>query len=257
VSALAVACAAAAAVALPGAGGSVAAASGVPPLPDGLGPRDAGSVVVIDPQQRPLSEGASSTLYSLDLPDGAACPGDTATEDWRVQGFMIPVEDDPGSIEYTIIGPEGDQFPLFAFDTRPFAHQFTQVAAKPGDPGLIPALPALTFGVYTPGDIPPGTYRIGVACTFFRQTADYWDTEIVIEHDPSDELAGFRWRVPNAPEGAIDATDTGGVSQWLLLAGVLGGGAVLLALAGVVAERRRSGTAVSSPHPQPLTAEEL
>ena len=52
VSALAVACAAAAAVALPGAGGSVAAASGVPPLPDGLGPRDAGSVVVIDPQQR-------------------------------------------------------------------------------------------------------------------------------------------------------------------------------------------------------------
>jgi hypothetical protein len=239
----------------------VSASPDVPPLPDGVGPRDAGSVVVTDPQQRPLSEGASATLFSLDLPDGAACPGDTANDDWRVQGFMIPVDDDPATIRYGVIGPEGEQFPLFAFDTRPFAHQFTEVAAAPGEPGVIPALPALTFGVFTPGDVPPGTYRIGVACTFFRQTADYWDTEIVIELDPSDELAGFRWSVPNAPDGAIDATDTGGgVSGWLLLAAGLGGAAALLALAGVVAGRRRAGTTDSthhSNHPQPLTAEDL
>lgn len=235
---------------------SVSAASDTPQLPDGLGPRDAGSVVVIDPQQRPLAEGASATLFSLDLPDGAACPGDSASEDWRVQGFMIPVDDDPGAIQYGVIGPEGDQFPLFAFDSRPFAHQLTQVAAQPGDPGVIPALPALTFGVFTPGDVPPGTYRIGVACTFFRQTVDYWDTEIVIELDPSDELAGFRWRVPGAPDGAIDATDTGGgVSRWLLLAGVLAGAAALLALAGVVSGRRRPASTETTPHSQPLTAE--
>jgi hypothetical protein len=220
--------------------GPAVAAASVPPIPGGGEPVDEGSVVVTDPNGQPLAGGSGVALYSLDLPDGAACPGDSASKDWRVQGFMIPAGDDPGTIRYGVIGPEGTQFPLYAFDTRPYAHQLTQVSATPDAPGIIPRLPALTFGVFAPGDIPAGTYRIGVACTYFRQTARYWDTQIIIEDDPSESTTGIRFRVPDAPDGAVTAAAGGGLSRWFILAGVLGAAAVAVALWGARRARPKS-----------------
>jgi hypothetical protein len=161
-------------------------------------PVDEGSVVVVTPDGVPMDNGGSATPFSLLLPEGAACPGDSASKNWYVQSFLIPVDDDPGTIEYGVIGPEGDQFPLYAFDTRPYAHQLTRVSSSPDDPGVIPLLPELTFSVFPPEYIPAGEYRIGIACTFFRQTARYWDTEIVIARDPTDEPAQITWRLPAA-----------------------------------------------------------
>lgn len=221
----------------------------VPPIPGGGEPVDEGSVVVTDPNGQPLAGGSGVTLYSLELPEGAACPGDSASKDWRVQGFLIPAGDDPGTIEYGVIGPEGTQFPLYAFDTRPYAHQLTQVSATPDAPGIIPRLPALTFGVFAPGDIPAGAYRIGVACTFFRQTARYWDTEIVIEADPSESTTGIRFSVPDAPEGAVTAGADGGTSPWFILAGVLGSAAMAVVLFG--ARRTRPDHHLSTPSDEP------
>ncbi len=218
------------------------AASTVPPIPGGGAPVDEGSVVVTDPNGFPLAGGASATLFSLELPEGAACPGDSASQNWYVQGFLIPSGDDPGTVEYGVIGPEGDQFPLFAFDSKPFAHQVTQVSSTPGGPGVISRLPALTFGVFSPGDIPAGTYRIGVACTFFRQTATYWDTEIVIEADPDDTPAGLRFSVPGAPEGAVDPSDRNGWSLWFTLAVVMGVAALVLVVVGALRNRARPNT---------------
>ncbi len=223
----------------------------VPPIPGGGSPVDEGAVVVTDPNGRPISGGSSSTLYSLDLPDGAACPGDSAAQNWYVQGFLIPSGDDPGAIEYGVIGPEGSQFPLFAFDTKPYAHQLTQVSATVGGPGIIPTLPALTFGVFAPGDIAPGTYRIGVACTFFRQTARYWDAEIVIESDPADQPAGLRFTVSDAPDGALRLGDERRWSIWFAIAAVLGSGALLVTVVGSRRNRRGAPRQTSvHDHPQ-------
>ena len=224
-------------------GSSVAASSSVPPIPGGGQAVDEGSVVVTDPNGAPLAGGNGATLYSLDLPEGASCPGDSASQNWFVQGFMIPAGDDPGAIRYGVIGPEGSQFPLYAFDSRPYAHQVTRVSATPDGPGIIPDLPALTFGVFAPGAIPPGAYRIGVACTYYRQTARYWDTEISIEADPSDAVTGIRFRVPEAPEGAVIAGTGGGVSPWFVLAGALG----IAAVAALFWSARRARP--TSPHP--------
>ena len=55
----------------------------VPTLADP--PVDAGAVEIITPQGEPLESGGSSTLYSLKLPEGASCPGDTASGNWLVQ----------------------------------------------------------------------------------------------------------------------------------------------------------------------------
>jgi hypothetical protein len=147
-----------------------------------------------------------------------------------------------------VIGPEGTQFPLYAFDTRPYAHQLTQVSATPDAPGIIPRLPALTFGVFAPGDIPAGTYRIGVACTYFRQTARYWDTQIIIEDDPSEPTTGIRFRVPDAPDSAVFAESSKGGSRWFILAGVLGACAIAVVVWGARRPRHELPTSASDPH---------
>ena len=208
----------------------------VPPPTLADPPADAGSVEIITPQGEPLTSGGSTTLYSLDLPEGAACPGDSASGNWLVQGFLIPVQDDPGAIKYGVVGPEGTQFPLFAFDTRPYAHQTTQVSSSPDDPGIIPALPGLTFSVFEPGYVPAGTYKIGVACTFFRQTAYYWDTEIVIESNPDDSPAQLTWRVPTAEP--FQPADDGSSRNVFLIVGI----AIALTVAAILLWQSRSGS---------------
>jgi hypothetical protein len=155
-----------------------------------------------------------------------------------VQSFLIPVGDDPGAIEYGVAGPEGTQFPLFAFDTKPFSHQPTRVSSSPDDPGVIPTLPGMTFAVFEPGYIPPGTYRIGVACTFFRQTFQYWDTEIVIEADAADEPAQLTWRAPGA--SPFEPPSDGSTRRLLILAGIA---AALSAAAVLLWQSRREAVA--------------
>ena len=211
----------------------------VPTLADP--PVDAGAVEIITPQGEPLSSGGSSTLYSLRLPDGAACPGDSASGNWLVQSFLIPEGDDPGAIEYGVIGPKGTQFALFAFDTRPFVHQLTQVSSNAGDPGVIPLLPALTFSVFEPGYIPAGNYRIGIACTYYRATARYWDTEIVIEAQPDDVPAQLTWRAPGA--APFDPPSDGSTRRKLMIAGIV---AALMAAAVLLWQSRGGSSSKES-----------
>ncbi|MCB0998397.1 MAG: hypothetical protein KDB40_03800 [Acidimicrobiales bacterium] len=209
---------------------SAAAAGGL--VPEDVGPAvDEGSVVIAAPDGTPLASGGSATPYTLVLPEGSTCPGDSANDDWRVQTFLIPASHDPGQVEYGVIGPEGTQFPLFAFDTKPYAHQLLPVNAGPGMEARIPLLPELTFTIFPPDAVAPGRYRIGVACTYFRQTARYWDAEIEIVADPDDEPAQFTWTAVDAPADAIAAQTLEPESRrWPYIAGAaalaiaLGGG---------------------------------
>jgi hypothetical protein len=47
--------------------------------------------------------------------------------------------------------------------------------------------------------LPAGEYRLGISCTYFGDTAQYWDADIVIEDAADDQPAGFVWRLPEAP----------------------------------------------------------
>jgi hypothetical protein len=219
-----------------------------PPIAPVGPPVDEGAVVVVDPTGQPLGGGGSATEFSLRLPDGAACPGDSASGNWLVQSFLIPVADDPGTIKYGVIGPEGTQFPLYAFDTRPFAHQITHVSDTAGAPGIIAAVPALSFAVFPPGYIPAGEYRIGIACTYFRQTARYWDTELTIVDAPDDVPSQFVWRVPNAPSDAPIAStssNSGSNTNLWVIVGAIGLGAT--AAGWLIVQRRPRATPSTSP----------
>jgi LPXTG-motif cell wall-anchored protein len=102
-----------------------------------------------------------------------------------------------------------------------------------GQPGLMDAFPPMNFAVFTPGQVKPGNYRLGIACTYFRATDRYWDVPIVITAASGDKPAGFQWRTLDSP--ATADTSSGGNSTWLYV----GGAAMIAALLVMFFVRRR------------------
>ena len=205
-------------------------------------PIDAGDVVIVDAnnRRRPLTEGDSNTFFSVRLPDDATCPGDSANDDWRVQSFVIPDEMDPGALEYKALRPIGDNLhALYGADTRPYIQAFLGQNSGPGQPGQILDPPTLSFAVFPAGTLPEGVYRIGLACTYFRDTAKYWDTRIELTSDPAVQPGQFRWRVvePAGQLGDTSPDSESSGSPWLMISGL-----ALVAVVGafVVRSRRNS-----------------
>lgn len=199
-----------------------------------------GDVVVVDAAD-PADEivyGTSSTVFTLRLPTGATCPGDSANDGWRYQTFMVPTGDDPGALSYNDIGPTGtNQWALYATTTNPVTDALLEMNDGEGKPGFIGSIPPLSFRIVPPGTIPAGTYTIGVSCTHLeRQTAQYWDTDIVITEDPDDEPGQLTFRLATAPR-ATKPDDGFDSSRFLVVgAAVAAGGGV----AAIVRQRRRT-----------------
>jgi len=189
-----------------------------------------------------VATGNSKTDYSLALPDGAACPGDSANDNYRVQSFLIPSRIDPGALTWSSIGPSGPgQIALYGTDTNQFVNSLTNRNPGPGQPGVIPTLGPLTFGVYDTSDISPGPYLMGIACTLFNTTTNYWDVAVDLTRDTTDEPAQIRWTVSGAPTAASHSSSD---HKDLLIGGLL----VALLAVGVAALilRRRTQPGLTS-----------
>jgi hypothetical protein len=209
-----------------------------------------GAVMIADPD-RPdewLLEGDSNSAFALRLPTAASCPGDSRNDQYRVQTFIVPTASDLGSLSYSDVGPTGEhQFALYSAtaDQTSFAQVLTAPNETPGQPGVILGLPVFGFGVYPADSLPAGRYAVGVACTYFRWTTNYWSTEIDVIDDSSSRPGGFRWAVVQPTESFSAAGEDRSASKWLLAGGVL-------ALIGFVATffvgRHRTGR----DHPSPV-----
>ena len=202
-------------------------------------PVDSGDVLVVDPTRRDVevTGGDGYTEFTLRLPDGSTCPGDSASDQWRVQSFFIPVSDDPGSLSYGVIGPEGaHQYALFGADAAAQSYDavLLPLNSEAGQPGRIESPPAFSYAAIAGELVPTGTYRIGLACTYFADTAKFWDTQIIIMTTSSDGAPGqLTWRLADPPAVTETKNDSstskplvGGVLVVLVL--VLGGGSLVL-----------------------------
>ncbi|MDP1818343.1 MAG: hypothetical protein Q8K58_00430 [Acidimicrobiales bacterium] len=199
------------------------------------------------------TEGGSSTPFEVDIPGRPECPGDSPDDGYRVNSYMVPASVDPATITYDGLGPAPASFgtyetfrePLFDTNTNSFVSAQTADAEAPDEPGPIINLPAFSFGVYQPGDLPPGRYHIGIACTLLNEVVTVWDTGLVVSETATDEPAQVRWRVLDV-EGPTSST---GLSTSALLAGA-GAGAVALAVL-VQRTRRPRADSRSQPTPRP------
>jgi hypothetical protein len=187
-----------------------------------------GDVAIVDVFKRgvQLPKGGSAAEFSLEPPADAVCPGDSEHDSWRVQTFLAPAAVDPGAIEYGVAGPVGEhQYAVFDTFTAPIVDMLTVPNPGPGLPARIDVFAPMSFAVFPPGELPDGPYRIGVACTYFGKTANYWDTEIIIAASPSDEPAQLTWQVPGVSDSQ-GASDDGSNSLIFVSLGVLAAAAL-------------------------------
>ncbi|MBV9664167.1 MAG: hypothetical protein JOZ37_09380 [Actinobacteria bacterium] len=187
---------------------------------------NAGDATVIKPRTdstkpvEPLASGGSSTDFTLQLTQSAACTGDSTNGGYRVQSYMVSSAIDPGSLKFDASGPTPqatakDAFrePLFDNTSNPYVNAQTAAATTTGGPGPIINIPTFNFKVYAPGDIPAGSYNAGIACTKgtkddANQLDKYWNVKMTFTTASSDSPAQVTWTAQN-PSGGGTTTTTG------------------------------------------------
>ncbi len=136
------------------------------------------------------NSGTSGTNFTIGLGANPACPGDSATGGYRIQSFMIPASADIdstltfGSNGPTAVSGEFRQ-PLFDASSSPYVNKLTDLAVPPATTGGISGLPQFNWGsVFTPGQVPAGQYKIGIACTLGAagpsQLQSYWARTVTV-----------------------------------------------------------------------------
>lgn len=139
-----------------------------------------------------LQSGDGATNFTLRLPTGASCPGDSANSGYRWQTYMVSDAIDPATLQFSSTGPTGASTgnhatfkqPLFDTSSTPIVQQQTANQTTANGPGAIINIPDMNFQVFTAGQIPDGTYNIGIACTLggpsSTQMSSYWNTTITV-----------------------------------------------------------------------------
>ncbi len=144
---------------------------------------DSGPIQVITPldgspsEGQQLDSGDETTAFTLRLPAGAACTGDSANDGYRVIGYLVPAGTDISTVTFGLNGPEPSatgapqsafRQPLYETTGSPFYANTAN--AQPGSAaGFIINIPNLSLGIYedpgTPGaEVPSGDYELGVVC---------------------------------------------------------------------------------------------
>jgi hypothetical protein len=154
------------------------------------------------------SSGTGATNFTINLGGSASCPGD-GNAGYRWQTFMIPAAADlEATLTFGSGGPTavGSEFRVPLFDTNgsPVVSKLPDIAVAPATTGGISGIPNFNFQVFSPGDIPNGTYKIGVACTLGvagpTQLKSFWSQRITIANDPTNtDNAKIDWVVGDTP----------------------------------------------------------
>ena len=168
-----------------------------------------------------LDEGGSATPFRLRLPEDAACTGDTATDNYLVQSYMVPATIEPSSLTFDAsngaIVPEAE-FGAWLYSTNQVAFDNEATAPNPAasgrpQPGIVIGIPGFNYEIWPAGFIPAGEYNIGIACTLGTagptQLDKFWNARIEIVDDETDQPAQLRWTVLQDP-GETTTTIAGG-----------------------------------------------
>jgi hypothetical protein len=168
-----------------------------------------------------LNSGNSGTTFTLRLPAGAACGGDSANDGYRVQSYMVGAGVDPSTLTFDLAGPipatvgAGFRQPLFDTTGSPYVNAQTANATTPPGPGPIINIPDFNLGsVFVPGNIPAGAYNVGIACTLGpagpTQMKEFWNTTMTFTANAGDGFANVDWSVGAVPAAPVLDSVTNG-----------------------------------------------
>ncbi len=158
-----------------------------------------------------LGDSSTEMTLSLTSPDNV-CPGDTATGNYRWNTFMAPASVDVGTLTYNNQGPISPAgvtvFPLFsAIGSSAQVNKATAVQT-----GQIVGTSTVSFAAFSPGNIAPGTYKIGYACTKVpalgqpAQTERFWQVQIAVTQSATGGPAQIAWTNGTPPTTTTTTT---------------------------------------------------
>jgi hypothetical protein len=181
------------------------------------------------------TSGDSTTDFTVSLPAFSACAEDSAAGGWTVTSFMVPTAVDLTTLTFDSGGPTpasiGGAYadfrqPLWNVGGDAYLSRQTVNASPPDPSGPIQQPGTFDFDPgYAAGDIPAGTYNIGIACvdetTSIQQ---FWSTPITVTANPADPgTADISWTaglpaeapaapVVNAPGAGASAVGNGQIT---------------------------------------------
>jgi hypothetical protein len=192
-----------------------------------------GSAEISNPEgTAPLTGGGSASLYSVVLPQGAACPGDTAHKGYLVYSYLLPKGVPLDSVSFkTGVPSQGLGFIAAGayFGAVNTAEWTGQVPTLPDD---------FTWSRWSAhellGNGTSATWQGGLACADVHgAVAASWNTEVVFSADRSDPR-GYRWSVAHDPSPASRPI-------WLVVVGALGLVLAIVGAAGWLTRRSERG----------------
>ena len=203
--------------------------------------KDAGDVVVAEPANadRAMTEGDSTSAFTLRLPEGASCPGDSANDDWRVNTFLVPADTNLDTLTYQALRPDGEAYRSLRYINGDiYVMEMTNANPGPGQPGLLTPIPPLTMAWWEAGTIPPGPYKIGIACTDAMGAVQrYWDTSVELTTAPEVDPGGLRWSVVSDMSAAAAESSPNSSTTWVVLLVAL---VVVVGAVGLIRRGQRS-----------------
>jgi len=195
-----------------------------------------GSAQIIHGDGSALRSGGSQTTFSVALPQGARCPGDSTKSPWyRAYSFMVPKGVDPASITFKGGYPDKG----LGFINGGAYYGAINVARDTGQVIEIPT--DFSIGRFSAADVLPNgantaTWSVGLACaTNAGDLSNYWGTDMTFTAARSDPH-GFTWT--SARSGV-----SSGKSSSLSTGPLIVVGALAAALAALALRRRRSSAA--------------
>jgi hypothetical protein len=161
-----------------------------------------------------LDAGGSATVFTVRLPDGAKCSGDTAKQGYHVFSYLVPKGTSAAVVKFINFPDQG-----FGFVDNTGTYYGSVNTAI--DTGQIIGIPTnFSWGPLTvPGggtvelaDLTGGTSKTwegGIACAKDSVVSDWWGTDITFTATAADPL-GFTWTatagVPTPAPGAATTT---------------------------------------------------
>jgi hypothetical protein len=117
-----------------------------------------------------ILSGGQATNWTLVLPSGAACSGDTANGGYHVFSYIVPGSVDPGSLTFSANGPS-QGFPLFDTTAAPYTAKNTAVTT-----GQVINIPTFDYVQFDSTVLPAGDYNVGIACANSSGQGDkFWN----------------------------------------------------------------------------------
>ncbi|HUA95894.1 MAG TPA: hypothetical protein VMB82_10240 [Acidimicrobiales bacterium] len=172
-----------------------------------------GTATIVDPSGTALAQGGSATMFSVTLPAGAACSGDTATGGYHVYSYLVEAGTPITSLTFTSHPSTG--FGLV--NNTGIYYGPINTAVTTGQVLTLPTnfewAPLLTDGLELSALLysgSTGVWETGIACAQSSGTlSDYWNNEVTFAASSSDPN-GFVWSdVPGTPGSTTTTTASG------------------------------------------------